>query len=118
MRCPPLLIAVLSRLLPIVVLGLAIGVACWPLNLLDRAQDQLLQLLPGFEGGGWRPLTVAMACAPLLVMPVLLVASQYVSQKIVSPKSDDPQQQQTQAILGFIPFMIGGWAGQTGQSAE
>ncbi len=72
MRCPPLLIAVLSRLLPIVVLGLAIGVACWPLNLLDRAQDQLLQLLPGFEGAGWRPLTVAMACAPLLVMPVLL----------------------------------------------
>ncbi len=72
MRCPPVLIAVLSRLLPIVVLGLAVGVACWPLNLLDRAQDQLLQLLPGFDGGGWRPLTVAMACAPLLVMPVLL----------------------------------------------
>eukprot|EP00775_Hariotina_reticulata_P005232 gene5232-5468_t len=42
-----------------------------------------------------------------LVLPVLLVASQYVSQKIVSPQSNDPQQQQTQAILGFIPFMIG-----------
>jgi YidC/Oxa1 family membrane protein insertase len=42
-----------------------------------------------------------------LVLPVLLVASQYISQKIVSPKTNDPQQQQTQAILGFIPFMIG-----------
>jgi YidC/Oxa1 family membrane protein insertase len=42
-----------------------------------------------------------------LVLPVLLVASQYISQKIVSPQSNDPQQQQTQAILGFIPFMIG-----------
>ncbi|MCX5966798.1 MAG: chloride channel protein [Cyanobacteria bacterium] len=72
MRCPPVLIAALKRLLPIVVLGLAVGVACWPLNLLDRAQDQLLQLLPRFAGGGWRPLTVAMASAPLLVMPLLL----------------------------------------------
>lgn len=42
-----------------------------------------------------------------LVLPVLLVASQFISQKIVSPQSTDPQQQQTQAILGFIPFMIG-----------
>jgi YidC/Oxa1 family membrane protein insertase len=42
-----------------------------------------------------------------LVLPVLLVVSQYISQKIVSPQTNDPQQQQTQAILGFIPFMIG-----------
>lgn len=42
-----------------------------------------------------------------LVLPVLLIISQYVSQKIVSPQSQDPQQQQTQAILKFIPFMIG-----------
>lgn len=43
-----------------------------------------------------------------LVLPLLLVVSQYVSQKIVSPQTTDPQQQQTQAILSFIPFMIGG----------
>ncbi|KAI8462232.1 MAG: inner membrane ALBINO3-like protein 2, chloroplast precursor [Monoraphidium minutum] len=42
-----------------------------------------------------------------LILPVLLVASQYISQQIMSPKSDDPAQQQTQAILKFIPFMIG-----------
>jgi len=44
-----------------------------------------------------------------LVLPVLLVASQYVSQQIISPqpKTDDPAQQQSQAILKFLPLMIG-----------
>lgn len=38
---------------------------------------------------------------------MLLVASQYVSTSILTPKSDDPAQQQTQAILKFLPLMIG-----------
>lgn len=42
-----------------------------------------------------------------LVLPLLLVASQYASQKLVTPQTSDPSQQQTQAILGFLPFMIG-----------
>ena len=44
-----------------------------------------------------------------LVLPVLLVVSQFVSQTIISPqpKTDDPAQQQSQAILKFLPFMIG-----------
>jgi len=42
-----------------------------------------------------------------LVLPLLLVASQYASQKLVTPQNTDPAQQQTQAILGFLPFMIG-----------
>ena len=44
-----------------------------------------------------------------LVLPVLLVVSQYVSQQIISPqpKTDDPAQQQSQAILKFLPLMIG-----------
>lgn len=44
-----------------------------------------------------------------LVLPVLLVLSQYISQKVVSPSNQqtDPSQQSTQAILKFIPFMIG-----------
>ncbi|MEI6030840.1 MAG: chloride channel protein [Synechococcaceae cyanobacterium ELA739] len=69
---PPALKAALARLLPIVVVALAVALACLPLNLLDRAQDQLLQLLPRFSGGGWQPITRAMACSPVLVMPVLL----------------------------------------------
>ncbi|GFR49521.1 hypothetical protein Agub_g11564 [Astrephomene gubernaculifera] len=48
------------------------------------------------------------AAAAYLVMPVLLVASQYVSQKIISQQSNtDPSQQQAQAILKFLPLMIG-----------
>lgn len=58
-----------------------------------------------FENGqppiGWKD------AVAYLVLPLLLVVSQYVSQKIVSPKTDDPQQKQTQAILQFIPLMIG-----------
>lgn len=42
-----------------------------------------------------------------LVLPALLVLSQFASQKLVTPQSTDPAQQQTQAILGFLPFMIG-----------
>ena len=43
-----------------------------------------------------------------LVLPVLLTLSQFASQKIISPpQSQDPSQQQTQAILKFIPLMIG-----------
>jgi len=41
------------------------------------------------------------------VLPVLLIVSQYASQKIISPPSTDPQQQQTQNILKFLPLMIG-----------
>lgn len=42
-----------------------------------------------------------------LVLPLLLVISQSLSMKIMSPPSDDPAQQQTQAILKFLPLMIG-----------
>ena len=38
---------------------------------------------------------------------------QFVSQKVISPQqqSTDPSQQQTQAILQFLPLMIGVWGG-------
>ncbi len=44
-----------------------------------------------------------------LIMPALLVASQYASMKIISPpqNKDDPSQAQSQAILQFLPLMIG-----------
>lgn len=44
-----------------------------------------------------------------LVLPVLLIVSQYVSQKIISPPSEDPSQQSAQWILKFLPLMIGGY---------
>lgn len=42
-----------------------------------------------------------------LVLPVVLVISQYASTSLLTPKSDDPAQQQSQAILKFLPLMIG-----------
>eukprot|EP00873_Tetraselmis_striata_P009006 jgi/Tetstr1/429270/TSEL_019188.t1 len=44
-----------------------------------------------------------------LVLPVVLVISQSVSQRIMQPQQQttDPAQQQTQAILKFLPLMIG-----------
>lgn len=45
--------------------------------------------------------------AAYLVLPVLLVLSQYASMELLTPKSDDPAQAQSQAILKFLPLMIG-----------
>jgi YidC/Oxa1 family membrane protein insertase len=44
-----------------------------------------------------------------LVLPVLLVASQYVSTQMMQPATanSDPAQNQSQAILKFLPLMIG-----------
>ncbi|KAL1510465.1 hypothetical protein AB1Y20_006771 [Prymnesium parvum] len=42
-----------------------------------------------------------------LVLPVALVISQYLSTALLTPKTDDPAQQQSQAILKFLPLMIG-----------
>lgn len=42
-----------------------------------------------------------------LVLPVLLVISQFVSMQLMQPKTEDPQQQQANVILKFLPIMIG-----------
>ncbi len=59
-------------LLHLLLVGVVVGLACWPLNLIDRAQDLLLLQLPGFSGEAWRPATLAMAAAPVVTMPLLL----------------------------------------------
>ncbi|KAI3937909.1 hypothetical protein MKX01_027836 [Papaver californicum] len=46
--------------------------------------------------------------AAYLVLPVLLVASQFVSMEIMKPpQSDDPNMKNTQLIFKFLPLMIG-----------
>lgn len=71
MPSPAPLRSALARLLPLVLLGLAVGLACWPLNLLDRAQDLLLRRMPAW-GGAWDPFTLLLALSPLVVLPLLL----------------------------------------------
>ena len=59
-------------ILQLALLGVLVGLACWPLNLVDHWQDLLLNRLPAFTGAGWTPLHIAQVCSPLLVMPLLL----------------------------------------------
>lgn len=61
----------------------------------------------GYEWSGFTPPLGWHDTGAYLALPVLLVASQYISTSILTPKSDDPAQQQTQAILKFLPLMIG-----------
>ena len=61
------------HLLDLGFLGLMVGAACWPLNLVDRWQDRLLERLPGFGGGAWSAASLALVLVPLVVMPLLLV---------------------------------------------
>jgi H+/Cl- antiporter ClcA len=64
--------ALLQQLLQLTLLGLLVGLACWPFNLLDRWQDLLLQRLPLYSGQGWSAGSLALALAPLLVAPLVL----------------------------------------------
>lgn len=45
--------------------------------------------------------------AAYLVLPVLLVVSQYVSMELMKPPQTDPSQKNTLLILKFLPLMIG-----------
>ena len=62
----------LRHLLQLALVGVAVGAACWPLNILDRWQDALLRRLPAF-GASWNGTSLALLLTPLVVMPSLLV---------------------------------------------
>lgn len=69
-----------------------------------QAGSGLAWLFPFVDGAppiGWHD------AVSYLILPVLLIISQWASQKLVTPPNNDPAQQQTQAILGFLPLMIG-----------
>jgi H+/Cl- antiporter ClcA len=51
--------------------GLAVGLACWPLNAIDRLQDSLIGRFPAY-GGGWTGPAVVLALAPIVTVPLLL----------------------------------------------
>ena len=40
----------LRELVELSLLGLLVGIACWPFNVLDRLQDRLLERLPLYSG--------------------------------------------------------------------
>lgn len=62
----------LITLLQLLLFGACVGLACLPLNLVDRWQDELLGLLPGFSHQPWELPSLLAAVAPIGVMPALL----------------------------------------------
>lgn len=62
----------------------------------------LFPFVDGHPPLGWS------ATLAYLVLPVLLIVSQYISMQIMQPsQANDPNQKSTQAILKFLPLMIG-----------
>ena len=66
------LVLLARRVLIYLVIGTVVGLACWPLNQVDRLQDLLVGRLPTFTGEGWNQTSLLLALLPLVVMPVLL----------------------------------------------
>lgn len=98
----------LRNISQLALLGLLVGVACWPLNLIDRWQDRLLSLLPAFSGQAWGPLSLGLACSPVVVVPLLLVLqrgilSRGVGSGIPQTMTSIEHPGQAEALLGWVP---------------
>ncbi|GAB4824378.1 Inner membrane protein PPF-1, chloroplastic [Ancistrocladus abbreviatus] len=61
----------------------------------------LLPFVDGHPPLGWHD------TAAYLVLPILLVVSQYVSMELMKPPQTDPAQKNTLLVLKFLPLMIG-----------
>ncbi|MBV2351847.1 chloride channel protein [Synechococcus sp. HK05] len=100
----------LQRLGQLGLLGLMVGLVCWPFNLLDRWGDQLLGLLPAFSGQAWQPLSLALACAPLVVVPLLLLLQSSLFQRgrgsgIPQAMTSIEHPEQAAGLLGIVPSL-------------
>ncbi|RDY12576.1 Inner membrane protein PPF-1, chloroplastic, partial [Mucuna pruriens] len=61
----------------------------------------LLPFVDGHPPLGWQD------TAAYLILPILLVVSQYVSMEIMKPPQTDPSQKNSLLVLKFLPLMIG-----------
>ena len=60
------------HLIGLLVVGVLIGLACLPLNLVDRIQERLFQFLPTTGETPWTSIGLLIVLAPVVVMPILL----------------------------------------------
>ncbi|QCH13556.1 chloride channel protein [Synechococcus sp. CB0101] len=100
----------LQRLGQLGLLGLMVGLVCWPFNLLDRWGDQLLGLLPAFSGQPWQPLSLSLACTPLLVVPLLLWLQSSLFQRgrgsgIPQAMTSIEHPEKAAGLLGLVPSL-------------
>ncbi len=57
----------------LILVGVLIGLACLPLNVVDRIQNHLYALMPTSASESWTWRGLVVACMPLVVMPILLL---------------------------------------------
>jgi H+/Cl- antiporter ClcA len=62
----------LRLLMGLTLTGGLVGALCWPLTLLDRLQDQLVERLPAFSAAPWSLGTAGLVLAPIAAMPLIL----------------------------------------------
>ncbi|HJN35260.1 MAG: chloride channel protein [Prochlorococcus sp.] len=63
----------LQHLLVLTAIGLLIGLACWPLGVVDRLQVSMADYLPTGMFASWSGLGLLLILLPIPVMPVLLL---------------------------------------------
>ena len=57
----------------LLVVGVLIGLACLPLNLVDRIQEWLFKFLPTTGENPWTSIGLLIVLTPVVVMPILLI---------------------------------------------
>ena len=100
----------IRRLVQLGLLGLFVGLLCWPFNLVDRWGDQLLGLLPAFSGSSWRPLTVLLACSPVVIFPLLMLLQSGIFSRgkgsgIPQTMTSLEHPEQARVLLGLVPSL-------------
>ena len=65
-------VGLLRHAIGLVVVGIGIGLACWPLNVIDRIQPVLFDLLPA-KAKAWSSQGLLITALPIVMMPLLLI---------------------------------------------
>lgn len=62
-----------QHLLGLTMIGLLIGLACWPLGVVDRLQVSMAEYLPTADLSSWSGIGLLLILLPIPVMPLLLL---------------------------------------------
>jgi len=72
-----------------------------PVTAENRGLEWLFPLVDGAPPVGWHD------AGAYLVLPIVLICTQFLSTSLLQPPQTDPSQAQSQAILKFLPLMVG-----------
>ena len=72
-----------------------------PVTAENRGVEWLFPFVDGAPPVGWHD------AGAYLILPIVLICTQFLSTSLLQPPQTDPSQAQSQAILKFLPFMVG-----------